>query len=133
MFSFASVLRVTGLTFAAVVAVVVLSLSTPSSATDGRTAVGMCIDSTASGARCAWSVNDKGEIDICNKNGCVYCPSADGQCTVAAKTRPRPTRGLPVGTKINTSVGTFEVTPRVVKGSFLKAETVKVEAAKETK
>ena len=43
-------------------------------ATKGREAVGMCIDSTASGARCAWSVNDKGEIDICNKNGCVHLP-----------------------------------------------------------
>lgn len=128
-----TVFRLTGMMFAALVAAFVFSLSTPSSATDGRTAVGMCIDSTASGNRCAWSVNDKGEIDICNKNGCVYCPSAEGQCTVAAKTRPRPTRGLPVGTKISTSVGTFEVTPKVVKGSFLKAETVKAEAVKETK
>ena len=57
------------------------------SAIDGRTAVGMCIDSKI---RCAWSVNDQGEIDICNKNGCVYCPSATGQCTIASSARPRP-------------------------------------------
>ena len=51
-------------------------LASPAQVTDGRTAIGICIDSTASGARCEWSVNDKGEIDICNKNGCVYCSSA---------------------------------------------------------
>jgi hypothetical protein len=120
IFSFQRVSSTAGLTFAAILVAFVCVMSAPSSATDGRTAVGMCIDSTASGARCAWSVNDKGEIDICNKNGCVYCPSAEGQCSVASRSRPRPTRGLPVGTKISTSVGTFEVTPRVVKGSFLK-------------
>lgn len=121
--------RLAGLVFAVMVAAMVGALSTPSSATDGRTAVGMCIDSTASGARCAWSVNDKGEIDICNKNGCVYCPSAEGQCTVASRTRPRPTRGLPVGTKISTSIGTFEVKSKVVTGSYLKAQGVPTEAA----
>ena len=84
-----------------------LFLIGPTQATDGRTAVGMCIDSTASGARCAWSVNDKGEIDICNKNGCVTCPSATDQCTVA-RSRPRPGDILP-GTVISTSVGWFEV------------------------
>lgn len=84
-----------------------LLLTGPAQATDGRTAVGMCIDSTASGARCSWSVNDKGEIDICNKNGCVTCPSATDQCTVA-RTRPRPSDILP-GTVIGTSIGWFEV------------------------
>jgi len=121
--------RLAGLTFAVMVAAMVCALSTPSSATDGRTAVGMCIDSTASGARCAWSVNDKGEIDICNKNGCIYCPSAEGQCTVASRTRPRPTRGLPVGTKITTAIGTFEVKSQVVTGSYLKAGSPKTETA----
>lgn len=60
-----------------------ISLSSPAWAIDGRTAVGMCIDSTASGARCAWSVSKDGSIDICNKNGCVTCPSATGECEVA--------------------------------------------------
>lgn len=59
-------------------------------ATDGRTAVGMCIDSRASGARCEWSVNGKGEIDICNKNGCVTCPSAKGECTKTASMKTHP-------------------------------------------
>lgn len=77
-------------------------------ATDGRTAVGMCIDGTAKGLRCEWSVNDKGEIDICNKNGCVTCPSATGQCTVVSRTRPRPTKPFP-GTIVSTPVGWFEV------------------------
>ena len=77
-------------------------------ATDGRTAVGMCIDSTASGARCEWSVNDKGEIDICNKNGCVYCPSATDQCSVVSRTRPRPSHALP-GAIVSTRIGWFEV------------------------
>jgi hypothetical protein len=69
-----------------------MSLSSPAWAVDGRTAVGMCIDSTASGARCGWSVSKDGSIDICNKNGCVTCPSATSQCTVARKI---PVRGLP--------------------------------------
>jgi hypothetical protein len=87
-------------------------LASPALVTDGRTAIGICIDSTASGARCEWSVNDKGEIDICNKNGCVYCPSATSQCTVASRTRPRPRLSLPVGAVVMTPVGIFSVTPR---------------------
>jgi hypothetical protein len=101
-----------------IVAIILIS-STPVLATDGRTAVGMCIDSTAAGARCAWSVNDKGEIDICNKNGCVYCPSATGQCSVASKGRPRPSKGLPEGTKVTTAVGSFEVRPHAITGPLL--------------
>jgi hypothetical protein len=89
--------------------IAVTFVSTPASATDGRTAVGMCIDSTASGARCAWSVNDKGEIDICNQNGCVTCPSATEECTVAKTGREQPTMSLPVGTQVVTKLGTFEV------------------------
>jgi hypothetical protein len=96
------------MTLLAIVAAFACTLATQASATNGRTAVGMCIDSTAKGARCAWSVNDKGEIDICNKNGCVTCPSATSQCSVT-KQGPRPTRGLPVGTKVITAVGTFTV------------------------
>lgn len=90
-------------------------LSSPASAIDGRTAVGICIDSTASGAHCAWSVNDKGEIDICNKNDCVYCPSATEQCTVA-KNRPRPSRALPVGATVKTPMGLIDVTSRSFSG-----------------
>lgn len=88
-----------------------LMASSSAWAVDGRTAVGMCIDSTASGARCAWSVNDKGEIDICNKNGCVYCPSATDQCTMARQ-RPKPGSALPTGTVVNTQLGTHKVKPR---------------------
>jgi hypothetical protein len=66
-------------------------------AINGRDAVGVCIDSTASGANCAWGVNGKGEIDICNKSGCVYCASASADCVVAnVAPGGRPTRGLPV-------------------------------------
>ncbi len=64
------------------------------------------------GARCAWSVNDKGEIDICSKNGCVTYPSGDvTQCTVASRGQPRPVTTLPVGAIVMTSVGMFSVTP----------------------
>ena len=87
-------------------------LASPAQVTDGRTAIGICIDSTASGARCEWSVNDKGEIDICNKNGCVYCSSATSQCTGASRTRPRPHLSLPVGAVVMTPVGIFSVKPR---------------------
>jgi len=108
--------RVVFLTGGLIVAAI-LALPQNAFATKGREAVGMCIDSTASGNRCAWSVNDKGEIDICNKNGCVYCPGADQDCKVT-KSRPKPTRGLPVGTKVTTAVGSFTVTPRVYTGSL---------------
>jgi hypothetical protein len=82
--------------------------ATSADATNGRTAVGMCIDSTASGARCGWAVSDDGSIDICNKNGCVTCPSAEGECTVAARGKPMPP-GLPVGTSVTTKLGAFTV------------------------
>lgn len=84
-----------------------LGLAGAAQAIDGRTAVGMCIDSTASGARCVWAVNDKGEVDICNKNGCVTCPSATEECTMAS-TRPRPTKPFP-GAIVSTQLGWFEV------------------------
>lgn len=84
-----------------------LALPGVAHAIDGRTAVGMCIDSTASGARCVWSVNPKGEVDICNKNGCVTCPSATKECTMAS-TRPRPTKPFP-GAIVSTELGWFEV------------------------
>jgi hypothetical protein len=96
-------------------------------ATKGREAVGMCIDSTASGARCAWSVNDKGEIDICNKNGCVTCPGADKDCKVT-RTRPKPTRSIPVGASVTTALGTFTVTPRVYTGSLADIPADKLDA-----
>jgi len=93
---------------------IMLLSSTPVSATKGREAVGMCIDSTASGSRCAWNVNDKGEIDICNKNGCVYCPSATGDCKVVSRSRPRPRMSLPVGAKVETVLGKHEVARRPI-------------------
>ena len=107
--------------FTMIVAAVTLASPTEAFAVTGREAVGICIDSTAGGARCAWNVNDKGEIDVCNQSGCVTCPSADGECKVAAKGRPRPTRPIPVGTTITTAFGAFKVTPRVYRGSLLKA------------
>jgi hypothetical protein len=82
--------------------------ATPASATNGRTAVGMCIDSTASGARCGWAVSDDGSIDICNKNGCITCPSAEGECTVSARVKRTPP-GLPAGATVTTKLGAFTV------------------------
>jgi hypothetical protein len=112
--------QLTGFAFAALVFFAVFTLSTPSFATNGREAVNMCIDTTASGARCEWSMNDQGEIDICNKNGCIYCPSADGDCSVVSRNqpRPRPKGVLPVGTKVETALGTFEVKRRVIPPLF---------------
>ncbi len=100
-------------------AMLIVTAATPALAIDGRTAVGVCIDSTASGARCAWSVNDNGEIDICNKSGCVYCKSATDQCTAAAKGRPHPTRPLPVGATVKTSVLDVEITGKPFVGPIL--------------
>jgi len=114
------VFQLTGFVFVALTVFTIFVCSVPSYATTGREAVGMCIDSTASGARCGWSVNGKGEIDICNKSGCVYCPSAEGDCSVASRTNPRPhPKGvLPVGTKVETAVGTFEVKRRAMPPLF---------------
>jgi hypothetical protein len=106
-----TITRRCGIGLATIVSASILTFAGSAFATDGRTAVGLCIDSTATGARCAWSVNDKGEIDICNKSGCVYCPSATGTCTVARK-RPRPDGTLPPGTLVVSALGTFEVTTR---------------------
>jgi hypothetical protein len=97
-------------------AMLIVTAATPALAIDGRTAVGVCIDSTASGA---WSVNDSGEIDICNKSGCVYCKSATDQCTAAAKGRPHPTRPLPVGATVKTSVLEVEITGKPFVGPIL--------------
>jgi hypothetical protein len=113
-----------GTTVALIAIVIGLSLPTRAFAIDGRNAVGVCIDSTASGAHCAWSVNDKGEIDICNKHGCVYCESATSECVVAKK-RPRPTRALPPGAKVETALGSFDVTQRGYTGPILKAPVKK--------
>lgn len=97
----------------------------PAWATDGRTAVGMCIDSTASGARCVWSVNDKGEIDICNKNGCVTCPSATEECTVASRGRPRPSTPLPEGVEVSTPLGDFKAKSNNRIDELIKPEPMK--------
>lgn len=100
-------------------AILFVTSATPALAVDGRAAVAACIDSTASGARCEWSVNDKGEIDICNKSGCVYCPSAKGDCTAAAKGRPHPNRSLPVGTIVRTPVLNVEISDKPYSGPIL--------------
>ena len=84
-------------------------LVSPASAITGREAVGKCIDSTATGARCGWAVSKDGSIDVCNKSGCVTCPSAEGQCTAAKRGKPRPKFGLPSGTEISTAIGSFKV------------------------
>jgi len=97
--------------------VTISALSTPAWAIDGAAAVALCIDSTASGAQCVWSANDKGEINVCNKSGCVYCPSANDECT-AAKTRSRPARTLPVGTTVKTTLGSVVMSTEVSKDSF---------------
>jgi hypothetical protein len=110
------------LVYAAVfTAIALISSATPAWAIDGRGAVGLCIDSTAGGAQCIWSVNPKGEIDICTKSGCVYCPSATGDCKVTDATRPRPqpTSAMPIGSTVKTPIGTFKVTPRAVNGPLL--------------
>jgi hypothetical protein len=56
--AFRATVHLAVLTFAGMLFV---TAATSALAIDGRTAVGVCIDSTASGARCEWSVNDKGE------------------------------------------------------------------------
>ncbi len=116
--AFRMTIRLAVLTLAAML---IVTAATPALAVDGRTAVGICIDSTASGARCEWSVNDKGEIDICNKSGCVYCPSATADCTTAARGRPRPVRTLPVGTIVRTPVLNVEISKKPISGPILGA------------
>jgi hypothetical protein len=76
--------------------VATLGCSLPSWAIDGRTAVGQCIDMTATGARCGWSVSQDGSIDICTKSGCITCPSATDECTLANKAPRRPNFNLPI-------------------------------------
>ena len=111
----------------ALVGTTMLAVSTPAMATKGREAVGMCIDSTANGSRCEWNVNDQGEIDICNKNGCVYCPSATSDCKVVSRSaRPGRKWTLPPGTKIETPYGSHTVTRRVVSDrALLRAMTAR--------
>jgi hypothetical protein len=65
-------------------------LSTASFAVNGREAVGACIDSTATGARCGWAVSTDGSIDVCDKSGCVTCPSATSECVPAKRNPKRP-------------------------------------------
>ena len=74
-------------------------------AVDGRNAVGVCIDA---GPKCAWSVNDKGEVDLCTANGCWYCPSATSECVPARTTRPKPSNPVR-GTIVSTKIGWYEV------------------------
>jgi hypothetical protein len=100
IFNSQKLVRAAAMAFLAIVGVTAVTLSTPASATNGRTAVGMCIDSTASGARCGWSVSKDGSIDICNKNGCVTCPSADAQCVAAARAPKGPVVTRPLGSGV---------------------------------
>ena len=109
LFSFRKPLSSTAISLAAIAGTVAIMLSSPASAVDGRTAVGQCIDETATGARCGWSVNDKGEIDICDKSGCQYCASATSQCVSANIVHHRPPRGMPAGTLVMKPVGMFTV------------------------
>jgi hypothetical protein len=81
--------RAAALAFAATLAVTAATLPTSAWAVNGRTAVGNCIDSTASGARCGWAVSKDGSIDVCNKSGCVTCASAEAECTPAARKTPK--------------------------------------------
>lgn len=110
---FQTTFRLAAVTFAAILSV---SVATPALAVDGRSAVGVCIDSAASGAQCTWSVNSNGEIDICNKSGCVYCASATAECTTEAKGRTRPTRTLPVGATIKIPFLDVEITGKPFSG-----------------
>jgi hypothetical protein len=115
--AFQMTVRLAVMTF---VAILIGAAATPASAIDGRTAVGVCIDSTAGGARCAWSVNDKGEIDICNQSGCVYCKSGTDECTTTARGRAKPTRTLPVGATVKTPVLSIQITGKPFTGSILR-------------
>ncbi len=114
---------------AATICIIALAAPTPAFAINGRTAVGMCIDSTADGSRCAWAVSKTGGIDICNKSGCVHCDSADSECVVAAKRQPHPITSLPAGSTVVTEVGTFKVKPHAFTGSFLKVAPSEIKAA----
>ena len=49
----------------------------------------------------------------------------DGRSAVVAKKRPRPTTALPPGAKIETKLGSFEVTQRGYTGPILKAPVKK--------
>jgi hypothetical protein len=110
LFNFRRPLNPTTISLATMTAAIAIALSSPALAVDGRTAVGQCIDKTATGARCAWNVNDKGEIDICDKSGCQFCASATSECTPARiSVHHRPTNGLPAGTQVMTPVGWFTV------------------------
>jgi hypothetical protein len=114
-------LRALGVFAAATCGAVLIAFApAPALAIDGRTAVAICIDGTASGSQCVWSANEKGEVDICNKDGCIYCPSGKAECT-AATGRSRPTRALPVGAKVTTPFGEIEVSKDPIQGSLLSA------------
>ena len=105
----AAMLRAAAMIFGTIVAV--LTLSTSASAETGREAVGRCIDTNGPGSRCAWSVNAKGEHDICDRNGCKYCASATSECVAASEGRPKPSTMLPVGTTVVTELGAFTIQP----------------------
>ena len=109
MFGFGTQTRFRATVIVAIVAALGATLSTPASATDGRTAVGMCIDNTARGLRCAWAPTKDGGVVICNPLACISCPSATGECTVIKGLVKRPTRALPVGTIVITKMGKFTV------------------------
>lgn len=114
--------RATAVCFAAVALFVVVSQPPKAHALTGREAVGACIDSTASGARCGWSVDpNDGSIDVCNKSGCITCASAESECKAARSLPTKPPTGFPPGTTVTTSLGTFTTTAKPYLGPLLKA------------
>lgn len=82
--------RVVAIAFMTLLVVTVGAFSTSAMAVTGREAVYNCIDSTATGARCGWAVSKDGSVDVCDKTGCVTCPSATSECTPAKKNPKRP-------------------------------------------
>jgi len=63
------------------------AFTAPALATDGRTAVGLCIDR---GPACHWQVDAAGGIDIMVDGHWISCPSATGECTLVYKTAGKP-------------------------------------------
>ncbi len=70
------------------------AIATPGFATDGRTAVGKCIDTSG----CTWTVFDDGSITIVTGGGSVIeCPSATAECKVLTIKAPKTASGVGLG------------------------------------
>jgi hypothetical protein len=63
------------------------AFTAPALATDGRTAVGLCIDR---GPACKWQVDAAGGIDIMVDGHWISCPGATAQCVLVYKTAGKP-------------------------------------------